>query len=588
MKARKREARKSIMVGSAGVRGRPAGRGSKTEQPASARSKLWPYVAFALTLAAGFVVYGPSLDGSFLFDDSYLPFNVPNFPVNSLRAWVTGVRPLLMFSYFVNYQLSGLQTFWWHAFNVVFHAINSALVFLIMRKVLGFAGIEKRKGMLFASFAAGLFLLHPVQTESVAYIASRSENLSVLFFFGAFTVFLYRRSAAISWRDATAVLLLFAAAVATKEHTVALPALLLLTDYFWNPGFSLAGIRRNWRVYAPLTVLGAAGVAFAWQALRGAGSAGFGIKDFTWYQYFFTQCRAFWVYIRLFLFPAGQNVDYDFPISRSILEHGAIFGLIAILVAAGVAFYYRRRYPVAAYGFFVFAILMAPTSSFIPIKDPLVERRLYLSMIGLLLIAMEFLARLKLRRNSLVWALAAVLLIAAVLTYQRSIVFTSPLALWQDAVEGSPRKVRPQFQLAHAYYQEGRCDKAADRYAIAAQLAPPDDSLLIDWALAYDCLNKPNEALGKLNQAAAMRPTAHVYSQIGMIYAKQGRRPEALQALESARRLNPNFDLTYLYRGGLRQSAGDLAGAAEDYRRAVAINPSNQPARQALATLGLR
>ena len=589
MKTKRREARKSPPANSRAVNGSPPERAAKTYRVAVPGSKLWPYgLAFFLILAAGFVVYGPALNGSFLFDDYYLPFNIPDFPLDSLQAWVTGVRPLLMFSYFINYQTSGLRTFWWHAFNVIFHAINSALVFLIFRKVLEFAGIERKKGMLLAGFSGALFLLHPVQTESVAYIASRSENLSVVFFFAAWTAFLYRRSRAISWLGATVILVLFAAAAATKEHTVVLPAVLLLTDYFWNPGFSLVGVRRNWRIYLPLAASGVAGVVFVMRVLRGANSAGFGIKDFTWDQYFFTQCRALWVYIRLFLFPVGQNVDYDLPISRNILDHGAIFGLIAILAAAGAAFYFRRRYPLAAYGFFAFLILMAPTSSFVPIKDPLVERRLYLSMIGLLFIAAEIFGRLKVSRRSLAYSLAAMALIAAVLTYRRSFVFSSPVAFWQDGIAGSPRKARPHLELAIAYYQAGRCDKALERYAIASQLAPRNALLLINWGLAYDCLKQPDEALAKLKQAAALQPSAHAYSQMGLIYGKQGKSAEAMQALATAERLDPNFEMTYVYRGFVRQSTGDVAAAAGDYRKALAVNPNNQPARQALASLGLQ
>src|SRR5438105_3539524 len=83
-----------------------------------------------------------------------------------------------------------------------------------------------------AGFAAGLFLLHPLQTESVSYIASRSETLSVFFFLAAFTVFLYRKSNSVSFMTAIAVLALFGGACLSKEHTAVLPALLLLTDYY--------------------------------------------------------------------------------------------------------------------------------------------------------------------------------------------------------------------------------------------------------------------------------------------------------------------------------------------------------------------
>ncbi|HXI39377.1 MAG TPA: hypothetical protein VNH83_05340, partial [Bryobacteraceae bacterium] len=317
MKAKRQETRK----------GRRASARLTTAVAEKPRASYWPYaLGFVLALVVAFEVYRPSLYGPFLFDDQYLPFSLPNFPVDSLRAWIAGVRPLLMFSYWVNYQLSGFQTTSYHAFNIFFHTLNSVLVFLMARKVLDFVGVEPKRRDVLAAFAGALFLLHPVNSESVGYVASRSENLSILFFYGGFTLFLYRRTVAITWLRAAAVLILFGAAVITKEHTVVLSALLLLTDYFWNPPFSLAGIRRNWRLYVPITAGGILAGIYLAPLVQRSSSAGFKIKDFTWYQYFFTQCRAFWLYIRLFLFPAGLNIDPDFPISRTILDHGAIVG----------------------------------------------------------------------------------------------------------------------------------------------------------------------------------------------------------------------------------------------------------------------
>ncbi len=175
--------------------------GATISQPVSpADSRRWLYVlGLFLAIAIVFEVYQPALYGPFLFDDNYLPFRLPRFQVEALRPWLSGVRPLLMFSYWVNYQLSGFETFSYHAFNVLFHAANAVLIFLIVRKILQWAGVEKERLDILAGFAGGVFLLHPVQAESVAYIASRSEDLSGLFFFAAYAAFLYRRSTEISW-----------------------------------------------------------------------------------------------------------------------------------------------------------------------------------------------------------------------------------------------------------------------------------------------------------------------------------------------------------------------------------------------------
>jgi tetratricopeptide (TPR) repeat protein len=566
-------------------KGRP--RAPETPSPVaekpSARWWIYPFAA-AAALYLVFQVYSSALSGPFVFDDMSLPYHAADFPP-SLSAWIGGVRPLLMFSYWVNYQISEAP-YAFHITNVLIHLLNGFLVLIIVRKL----AQPYRSDWLLPSFAAAVFLLHPIQTEAVSYIAGRSESLSVLFFFAAFAVFLYRRSPAISWTVAVAVLLLFGAAAATKEHTVVLPALLLLTDYYWNPGFSLTGIRRNWRLYIPIAVSGACGLILVASILANSPTAGFGMKDFTWYQYFFTECRAFFVYLRLLVFPAGQNLDWEYPISRTLLDHGAILGLAAILALVAAAIFFRRRYPLASYGFLVYVLLMAPTSSFVPIRDPIAERRLYLPMFGLLLVAVAALARLRVDRRKLAAALCGVVAVLAFLTYQRNQLWASDIAIWEDAARKSPGKQRVHFQLAHTYYSHGmaeqspeRCRDAIARYAEAARVQKPDYGLLVDWGLAYDCAGQPDAAIAKLREAAALKPTAHVYSQIGMVYAKRSEWPEALAALDQAEKLDANFDMIYDNRGGVRAKTHDLAGAAADYRHALTLNPSNEHARQMLA-----
>src|SRR6185369_2391505 len=152
-------------------------------------------------------------------------------------------------------------------------------------------------------------------------------------------------------------------AISTKEHTLTLGALLLLTDYYWG----LGGIRKNGLLYGMLTAAGAVGAFLVWRELKYASTAGFNVVGFTPASYFFTQCRVIWTYVRLFFLPFGQNVDPDIALSQSLLDHGAIFGLLALVALVAAAWIYRKRWPLAAFGVFVFLLLLAPTSSFVPI-----------------------------------------------------------------------------------------------------------------------------------------------------------------------------------------------------------------------------
>ena len=565
---------------------RPAVAVAQVESPTN--PLLWIYGgSLLIALIVAFQVYWPALHGPFLLDDQHLPYRLPRAEHMPLASWLRQTRPLLMFSFWLNFQQSGGEnTFGYHFVNLVLHFCNSIFAFLAVRKVLGWASLGEPRTRILALFAGGIFLLHPVQTESVSYIASRSETLSVFFVLAAFVVFLYRRTEDIAVPRVVCILALCAAAALSKEHTVVLPVIFLLTDYYWNFEFAPSRIWRNWKLYVPIAL----GVGYAslkiMAILRRNPTAGFGMRDLRWPQYFLTECRVIWDYIRLFVIPAGQNLDPDIAISRTILSHGAIFALAGLLIVTVLAWIYRRRFPLASYGWFVWLILLGPTSSFMPIRDPMAERRMYMPFIGLLFITVEFVRRWKVSRNVLVATLALVLLIESGLTYQRNVLWGSAAGIWKDTVAKSPEKYRPRFQLARAEYEVGSCSDAAAQYQKLAEMQRPRYDLLLDWALAYDCAGNSQQALEKFKASAELRPNAHTYSQVGMEYGKIGKYPEALAALQMAEDYNPDFPMTYYYRGNIHAIQGDQASALADYRHVLELDPDNQPAREALARMG--
>lgn len=408
----------------------PVGGVAVDDQPDAGRLAWWICAAFLFVLYVAFEVYAPALNGEFLFDDEYLPFSRPELQTAPLRLWL-GVRPFLMISYWLNYQVSGFEPFWFHVVNVVLHALNTLLVWLVVRRLLGRVGESGKRREFLAGFAAGLFLLHPVQTESVAYVASRSETLSIFFFLAAFTVFLYRAGHAVSLIRTVVVLVLFGIACSVKEHTVVLPGLLLLADYFFSTPYRLDGIKQNLKLYASIVVGSVLAVIAVWRVLSTADSAGFKIQDFTWYQYFFTQCRVIWTYLRLYLLPIGQNGDYDYPVSHTIFEQGAIVALFGLLAVTVLAWIYRKQFPLAAFGWLAFLLLLAPTSSVVPIRDVIVERRMYLPFIGLLLITLEFLRRWRVSSAPMGAVIALLLTVSAVASYQRNQVWSTALRMEQ-------------------------------------------------------------------------------------------------------------------------------------------------------------
>ncbi|MBM3786497.1 MAG: hypothetical protein FJW30_19235, partial [Acidobacteria bacterium] len=508
---------------------------------------------------------------------------VPNFAASPLRSWVVGVRPTLNVSYWLNYRMFGQEPLYYHWTNLGLHIACAYFVWLVAQKITGFVLQERAKW--FAVFATAVFVLHPLQTESVSYVASRSEILSGLFFLVAWTVFLYRKEASIRFSEAALVMLFFLFAITSKEHTAVLPAVLLLTDYFFNPGFTLRGIRDNWRLYAPILLGAALGVYVVFtRVLAGARTAGFGMKDLTPADYLYTQFRSVVTYLRLFVLPAGQNVDHGVVISRSLGDELSWLGLLILAGLAAGAWIKRREYPLAAYGYFLFLVLLAPTSSFVPIQDVLVERRMYLPVFALALCLVDVLRR---REKMPAAVMAGICAVLAFLTWQRNHVWSSGVELWKNAVAGSPAKYRPRFQLAYAYYQSGQCADATREYAAASKLAAPSYELHVDWALAADCAGRTEEALGQLETAAKIERNAHAYALMGMVHGKRGSYDRALEALGEAERIDPRFQTTFVYKGNVHMARNEWDPAVAAFRHAISIEPQESSAqaglRQALA-----
>ncbi len=572
---------------------RPQPRSQRTPQrpvpPAAVPARPWEaaWWMYALGALASFLlalwIYQPSLNGQFVFDDLHLPFNQPGAIFAPLSSWLH-VRPVTMLSYWANLHWVGPEPFSFHLWNIAFHTAAAFPLFFVLRRLLELAETAEPARTTFALFGAALFLLHPIQSEGVAYVAGRSEAISAFFYFAAWMAFLYRRTSAISWPAAAGVLLLFGAAVGSKEHTPTLPAVLLLTDYFFNPGFSWSGARRNWKLYVPILVLGLIGVVVILRVIgRDTISVGFNLEEFTWYQYLFTQFRVFFAYLGLFLFPYWQTIDYDFAVSHTLFEHGAIFYLLGIVALAALAFRCRRRFPLASFGFFLFVVILAPTSSFIPLKDVMADRRMYLPLVGLILISLEFLRRWNINRKTLIALMGGLCLVFAVWSHERSTVWRSSLSLWEDAARKGPNKQRVQFGLAVADFQANRCPAAIDHYARAAAIQKPDYMVLMDWGMAYECNGQHAEALQKLHQSVDLHSSAQAWANIALIGFKQGKIDEPLAELDKAEALDPGMITVYLYRATVMEAMNRLPVAEANYRHVLNLNSANRSAIEGLA-----
>ena len=550
------------------------------ESPASAP---WRAAAWLCLAIFGIVLwlYSPALHGHFIFDDLALPFCKPvrHAP---LSTWLSsaGVRPILMISYWLNYRISADNPFSYHLLNLLIHFSNAVLVGLVLLQILRKAGWAERKLQVACAIGAFIFAIHPLQTESVSYIAGRSESLASLFLLLAYVVFLYRREEAISWREAALVLILFGLAVKAKENAVAFPAILILTDLSWPTPFSLRGLRRNWRLYSLMIPGALVAAAAVFRLLATSQTAGFSVATFKWYEYALSEARAIFIYIRMSVWPLGLSLDHDFAPSRTLLEHGAICWMLLLAALITAAILLRRRYPLCCFGLLTFLIWLAPTSSVVPLDDALVERRMYLPLTGLILIGCELAARAKFPGEIGVAILCLAGILFGALCYDRNRLWGEPDKLLEMAAANATYNPRPLLNFAEILVERNQCAAAPPYLVRAERRLPKNYYVNVAWGRTLACLGDFNQAVNRFETAARLKSSSQVYQYLGLAYAEIGRPEAAREALQKAVVLDPQSAPAHGSLALWFEKNHDLANAEKEYRTAASLDRDDSWARQ--------
>lgn len=358
-------------------------------------------LATGLIILAVAVAYSNTYTASFHFDDQHIIVenpkikhlkNIPSFFWKNEGP--VGSRPLLLVTVAINYAIGGLNVVGYHIFNNLLHAINGILFYFFMIMILNLPRFRDRYSHLsgeISLFGSLLFVVHPVQTEAVTYIISRSMPMATFFYLLGFII--YTRAVETGKRYFYFWLIVISfLGMASREDYITFPVMLFIYDVMLLSSFKDA--LKRWKIYLLLGIT----IAYRlWLSLtyRGAEeAAGFGVKLLSPYQYLLTQFNVIWTYVRLLFLPINQNLDYDYPIARSIFEFPTILSFIGHLVVIIFAVFMFKRNRLITFLVFWWYITISPSSSFIPIIDVIFEHRVYLPSIGfffLFMIAYEYL-----------------------------------------------------------------------------------------------------------------------------------------------------------------------------------------------------
>ena len=352
--------------------------------------KRFNFFAFGLIAALILIAYSNTFTASFHFDDN--PTIIENAAIKRVTwdnfiSMLHGTRPVINLSLMLNYQLSGLNVVGWHIFNIGFHIANSYFVYLLILWTLSLPALSMRykdKAKRMALFGALLFGVHPIQTESVTYIISRTELIAAFFYLATFLLFI-KGATTKKFGYHVGALLTAALAMGSKEWAVTLPAVLFLYDVLFLSDSSITTALSRWKAHA--LVAASWGVLIYTMSTTNLSGAGFGISgqnNITPWTYLLTSMNVLWTYIRLLFLPINQNLDYEYPLAKTLIEFPTLLSFLGHLAVVAVAFWFykKKRWTLIPFGVAWFYITLSPTQSFVPILDVIFEHRVYLPSIG--------------------------------------------------------------------------------------------------------------------------------------------------------------------------------------------------------------
>ena len=566
----------------------------------------WRWLAMTCLVAGVVLAYWNSLRTPFLFDDTGAIVNNPTIRrLWSLDAFTppadgstTTGRPLVNFSYALNYAVSGERVWSYHALNIALHALAALTLFGLVRLTLSrvegrtlatLSPLERgaRQGGVCSAptplaFAiAALWALHPLQTETVVCIAQRTELLSGLFYLLTLYGFVRGTEASAAKRRWLALSVAAClAGMATKEVMVTAPLLVLLYDRtFIAKAFSAAWhARRGYYLALAATWLLLLALLARAGGARGA-SAGFGL-GVSWWNYLLTQCDALTLYLKLAVCPHPLVLDYGTAVAQSLAEVWRQ-GLIVLALLATTVWALVRK-PVLGFAGAWFFVILAPSSSFVPlVTQTIAEHRMYLPLAAVLA-ALVLAAHRWLGSRPALALLAVVALACGGATFARNRDYASALVLWQDNVAHRPH-ARVLTALGVELVHAGRAREALPLFERALVLDPTHLSAQRNRALALLQLGRADEAAAIFAALPGREPgEAEEYFAMGNAFAREQKFPEAAAAYTRTLTLVPDHAAAHANLGNIRLLQGRVREAIAEYETVLRLHPDDARARENL------
>ncbi|MGA1979314.1 MAG: tetratricopeptide repeat protein [Sedimentisphaerales bacterium] len=556
----------------------------------------------ASLIIIGVLAYSNSFSGPFIFDD--IPNIVENPNIRQLwpltvsmsapaQSGLSG-RPILSLSFALNYALGEYRVWGYHLVNLTIHILAALTLYGIVRITLLTDRLKEKFGQYSASLAcitAAIWLVHPIQTESVSYIVQRAESLMGLLYL--LTVYTAARSMqpkhSIFWPICSVVFC--AIGMATKEVMATAPVMVLFYDRTFVACSFLSALKKRWPLYLSLSVTWLV-LAVAVASGSSSDTIGFSIKT-TPFDYAMNQFVAVAKYIKLSFWPARLCLYYSSPIIR--LWDLILPPMLLIIAIATVALWGFVKNRVWSYPIVWFFTILAPTSSFVPIADIMFEHRVYLSLAGLVIPAVMagfLLLRFALKRTDLskttswlgLCIAAAVIIALTTRTIYRNRDYHSALSIWQSVVEAVPTSYNGYTNLGGELQKQGKIEQAIDCYLKTLSIKPDDIK-------AHHNLGSILKARGQLDESAyhyrqvLLKDPNNIEDNfnLGVVLQLQNKLDQAIDYYHRTLKFDPNHINAHNNLGAVLVTQGSLDKAIRHFDIVLKLDPNNTKAYNNLA-----
>jgi protein O-mannosyl-transferase len=548
------------------------------------------YIILFIMAISVFLLYSNTLHYPFHFDDEYIIVENTDLHIKEI-SWdlitkminrVFGFRPIPMASFALNYYFGGHYAFGYHLVNILIHIVNGVLIYFFLKftlliqvknnqfKTIGIKENANNNPLTYnhdifwiVFFSALLWLVHPLQTNSVTYIVQRMNSMAALFFLSSILLYIQGRNIQIKnlsdqptrakkSKSASYLPYFFYTGSLTagfislgcKETSATLPFFVLLYELFFFQNLRSESIKKlllfSLIVIVSILLIFLAAIGF--QFLSYYFDLYYAGYNFTMSQRVLTEFRVIIYYLSLIFFPHPNrmNFDYDFPLSHSLIDPvTTVFSLSFIIILLAVAFFFAKKEKILSFAILWFFGNLVIESSIIPL-DIIFEHRTYLPSILISLIFVIAIWRLIKYDKLKIFILSGFVVLLSFWTLQRNSVWENSISLWQDCVKKSPNKDRPHADLGRSYELAGRLDEAIEEFEKTLKINPLHQFALRNMGLAMYKKGNLDESISFYRKALQSDPyLAEAHNDLGVALIDKKKLEEGISHYQQAIQLKP-------------------------------------------------